>query len=410
MRRLLATAVVALLAIVAAAVGSAGAATGPSTSPTSAAPATRGVTATSIKVAGLGTSLLYGDAQVGAKARFTRANAEGGVNGRTIDFTGFTDDGGDPAADAAAVAKLAAADGVFAVVPTVASTLGGVSDLVNDRLPYFGWALSSSFCRNGYGFGFTGCAAAGSTTSNAWGLAVRKSFGAQSAGATAAVLTENSSAGQYALKATEAGLAAAQVKVVYGKSVLPVPSTGDYGALLKDALTSSGGKPPRSVFVVGSYSSVAEVQAALRDAGYLGMFTNLLEYDPNLVAQASGASVFVQTAAVETSATNAAMKQLVDDVQKVAPDQAINQAVVAGYFSADMFLAAVKKAGRNLTVGSLITAANAHFAYRVADTVGPTTFPAAHFTPTPCGSLVQSDGTAFKVVSPYTCGKVVRVK
>ena len=48
--------------------------------------------------------------------------------------------------------------------------------------------------------------------------------------------------------------------------------------------------------------------------------------------------------------------------------------------------------------------------YKVANTVGPTKFPAAHTQPTPCGSLVQSDGVAFKVKVPYTCGKVVAVK
>src|SRR6185312_2392779 len=59
-------------------------------------PATGGVSATSIKVAGLGDAFVYGGADVGAKARFQRANDAGGVHGRTIDYAGFTDDGGDP--------------------------------------------------------------------------------------------------------------------------------------------------------------------------------------------------------------------------------------------------------------------------------------------------------------------------
>ena len=44
-----------------------------------------GVTATSIKVAGVGDSFVYGGADIGAKARFQRANDAGGVRGRTID-------------------------------------------------------------------------------------------------------------------------------------------------------------------------------------------------------------------------------------------------------------------------------------------------------------------------------------
>jgi hypothetical protein len=46
----------------------------------------------------------------------------------------------------------------------------------------------------------------------------------------------------------------------------------------------------------------------------------------------------------------------------------------------------------------------------VADTVGPTVFPAAHTLPTPCGALVSSTGTAYAVKVPYTCGRVVAIK
>jgi ABC-type branched-subunit amino acid transport system substrate-binding protein len=381
-----------------------------STTPTTAAKgAVRGVTPTTITVAGLGTSALYGDAAVGAKARFDRANAEGGVNGRTIVFSGITDDGGDPAANKAAIEKLTGGD-VFAVVPTVSADLAGANDLVNAQMPYFGWALSSDFCGNGFGFGFSGCIAASGVTSNIWGLVVKKSFTSPNpSGNTAAILTDDSPAGRYALRSTTSDLKAAGLEVTYGKAVLPVPSAGDFAPVIKDALVSNGGKPPRAFFVVGSYSSITGVQQALRDGGYFGTFTNLMQYDPNLVAEAAGASVFVQTAPVEVAANNAAMKQLVADVQKAAPDQAINQSVVAGYLSADMFLAAVKKTGKDLTAGRLVTAANKKFTYELPGVAGPTKFPAAHSVPTPCGSLVRSDGTTFKILTPYTCGKVVKV-
>jgi ABC-type branched-subunit amino acid transport system substrate-binding protein len=382
-----------------------------STAPTTAGPAgaVRGVTGTTIKVGGLGTTALYGDAAVGAKARFTRANAAGGVNGRTIDFAGITDDGGTPDSNKAAVAKITDTD-VFAVVPAVASDMAGANDLVNAQMPYFGWALSSDFCGNGFGFGYSGCIASSGLTTNIWGLTVKNGFGTPNPfGNTAAVLTDNSPAGQYALTEVQSGLKAAGLKITYAQANLPVPPSGDYPGLMKTVLASNGGKPPRAIFVVGSYSNVASVQQALRDATYLGTFTNLVQYDPNLVAQASGASVFVQTATTEAAASNPAMKQLVDDVTAVAPDQAINQSVIAGYLSADMFLAAVQKAGKNLTVGKLVSAANKNFTYQLPGVAGPTKFPAAHSSPTPCGSLVHSDGVAFQIVTAYTCGKVVKV-
>jgi branched-chain amino acid transport system substrate-binding protein len=385
--------------------------TGPRTSaPAKNAPATgvRGVTASSIKVGGLGYSSLYGDADVGAKARFQRANETGGVNGRTIDYVGFTDDGGDPTLGSQGATKLVQQDGVFAVVPTITPDLSAAKYLVQQQVPYFGWALSSNFCGNEYGFGFSGCLIPSGVASNAWGTLVTKAFGAP--GRTAAIVTENTPSGQYQLASLTAGAKSAKLNVVYGKSSLAVPATADFAALAKEIIAGNGGKYPDTIFVVGNVSNVLGVQQALSSTGFLGLFTNQLGYGPNLVAPAVGTYVMVQTAPTEAAATNPVMAQMIADVRKTAPSQPITQAVAAGYWSADLFLAAVKKAGKNLTPASLLQAANRKFTYAVPGTVGPTTFPAAHSKPTPCGALVTSNGTAYAVKVPYTCGAVVPVK
>jgi ABC-type branched-subunit amino acid transport system substrate-binding protein len=369
-----------------------------------------GVTATTIKVAGLGDSFLYGGADIGAKARFQRANDAGGVNGRTIDYAGFSDDGGDPAAGTTVATKLVQQDQVFAVVPAVTPAFAAGRFLAQQKVPYFGWGLSSDFCGNDYGFGFTGCLVPEGATSNAWGVLIAKVFGAQSAGRTAAIVTEGSPSGQYELTALTAGVTSAKLKVVYGKAALGVPATPDYGAVAKEVLAGNAGKAPDAVFVVGNVSNVLGMQQALGAAGFLGLFTNQIEYGPNLVAPANGAIVMTQTAPTESAPTNPAMAQLIADVQKVAPGLPIDQSVIAGYWSADLFLAAVQKAGKNLTRASLVKAANTNFTYKVANTVGPTTFPAAHSRPTPCGALVASTGTAYAVKVPYTCGRVVPVE
>ena len=171
------------------------------------------------------------------------------------------------------------------------------------------------------------------------------------------------------------------MKVVYGKAALGVPATLDYGAVAQEVLASNAGKSPDAVFVVGNASNVLGMQQALGAAGFLGVFTNQIEYGPNLVAPANGAMVMTQTAPTESAPTNPAMAQLVADVQKVAPGFPIDQSVIVGYWSADLFLAAVQKAGKNLTRASLVKAANHNFTYKVANTVGPTTFPAAHSLP-----------------------------
>jgi branched-chain amino acid transport system substrate-binding protein len=408
-------AVVAALALVCGAVGTAAAQT--TTTSTTAAPSRgatrgvgRGVTATSIRVGGLGYSFLYGDADIGARARFGRANDAGGVHGRTIDYLGFTDDGGNPTVGTFAAAKLVKQDGVFAVVPTVTPDLTAAAYLVGKKVPYFGWALSSNFCGNRYGFGFTGCPVPKNATSNAWPLLIGKVFPTGATGRAVAIVAENTPSGLYDVGALTAAAQSAQFTVAYAKTSLTAPATPDYNAVAKEVLASNNGVPPDAVFVLGGTSNVLGMQQALIANGFLGLFTNQIEYSPNLVATAVSAIVYTQTAPTETVTANAAMQQVVLDVQKVAPGHPIDQSVLAGYWSADLFLAAVQKAGRHLTVASLEKAANAKFTYEVADTVGPTRFPAAHSLPTPCGALVSSHGTAYTVKVPYTCGRVVPIK
>ena len=264
--------------------------------------------------------------------------------------------------------------------------------------------------RNADGFGFSGCPFPTGVTGNVWGVLVRTAFGAPPTGRTAAIVTENSPTGQYELQSLTAGNTSAKLKVVYGKAALALPATLDFNAVATEVLASNGGTPPDAVFVVGNVSNVLGMQNALRAKGFLGVITNPIMYGPNLVAPAFGSMVMTPTAPVESAATNPAMAQLTADVQKVAPGHPIDQSVVVGYWSADLFLAVVQKAGKQLTAASLVKAANRGFTYEVADTVGPITFPAVHSVPAPCGALVASTGTAYAVKVPYTCGRLVRVK
>jgi ABC-type branched-subunit amino acid transport system substrate-binding protein len=361
-------------------------------------------------VGGLGWALEYGGADVGARARFARANASGGVNGRTIDYVGFRDDGGDPATSAKAAQQLVQQDHVFAVVPAVTPVLSA-ADLVAAKVPYFGWALSSQFCSTKLGFGFDGCLIppGGTVTSGAWGDVLAKAVGGQAQGKTVAVLTENTDSGASALQSVSASVKSAGFDVVLGQRVLPVPAVGDFSDLAKKVMSSSAGKAPDVVVAVGSYSNVVLAKTALAAADFKGVFTDSIEYDPQLVVGAEEAMVFLQTAPVESAKTVPAMQQLVDDVHKVAPTQPIDPAVIAGYLSADLFLQVLGQRPGKLSAASFLTAAN-RFSYEVPGVVGPTQFPKARTQPTPCGSLVQSDGTAFAVKVPYTCSKVVPVE
>jgi hypothetical protein len=386
----------------------AGAQTTTAGGPTTTAASASGITSTSVTVGGLGWSLLYSGADAGAKARFARANASGGVNGRTIDYLGMRDDDGIAANDTAAVAQLTGQDHVFAVVPAVTPVLA-TEPLVSAGVPYVGWALSSSFCASQLGFGFSGCQTppGDAVSSGAWGASLAKLVGGASS-KSAEVVAENTDSGLFARRALVADLGAAGFNVVATNATLPVPAVGDYNAIAAAVSTSNGGHFPDVVLAIGSYSNVILLRDALRAAGFNGVFTDSIEYDPQLVVPSQGSAVFLQTAPVESAATTPAMQQLVDDVHKYAPGQPIDPAVIAGYLSADLFLQVLAKQPKNPTRASFAHAAN-RFTYELQGVAGPTRFPAARTQPAPCGSLVQSDGTAYAVKVPYACGKVVRV-
>jgi ABC-type branched-subunit amino acid transport system substrate-binding protein len=368
-----------------------------------------------VKVGGLASLTSFAGADIGARARFARANAAGGVNGRTIDYIGVRDDRGGGSAGADAGSALVNTDGVFAVVPVVTPDLAAAPTFVSTGTPYFGWAISSNFCGHRNGFGITGCQLppAGRSTSDAWPLLVKAALEAAAPGssqsAPVALLAENTPAGQYVLRALQAAAKSVGFSVVSATSNLPVPATADDAGIAHAVLAANQGGPPSAVFIVGSYSNITLLRRALRDAGFGGVVTDMVQYEPELVADAAGSSIMIQTAAVQTTSTNPAMQQLVQDVNAVAPGRPIDQAVVAGYWSADLFLAALQRAGRQLTAPRLLRTTNRAFTYVVPGTVGPTRFPAAHDVPAPCGSLVTSDGVAFSVQVAYQCGKVVAV-
>ena len=399
----------ALVIAVGATAATAAAQTAPTTTAPTATSGASGITKTSIRVAGLGWSLQYGGADAGAKARFARANASGGVGGRTIDYLGVRDDSGVAANDAAAVTQLVTQDHVFAVVPTVTPVLAP-DGLVAAGVPYVGWALSSAFCATQLGFGFSGCQTppGSAVSSGAWGAALAKLVGGAPQSKSALVLSEGTDSGAFARKTLAAELAAAGFRVVTTDAALPVPPVGDYGALAGKLMTSDAGRAPDVVLAVGSYSNVILARSALAGAGFTGVFSDSIEYDPQLVASSQGSSVFLQTAPVESAGSTPSMQQLVDDVHKYAPGQLIDPSVIAGYLSADFFLQVMAKQPSNPTPASFTRTAN-KFVYRLAGVAGPTRFPAARTQPTPCGSLVQSNGTAYSVKVPYTCTKVVAV-
>jgi ABC-type branched-subunit amino acid transport system substrate-binding protein len=370
----------------------------------------RGVTDTEIKVAGLGQAANFADSQVGAQARF---DEEGDVFGRKITVTEFADDNNDPNTLLSEAKRLVQQEGSFALLPLMTPNLNEATAtfLAQQHVPFLGWGIAQPWCQNPYGFPFTGCIVPPTglpNTGDTWGALIDQLFKSRGdakggKGKTAAVITEDNATAQEGLKeisfqAKKGG----HMKVVYAEAAIPATPPGDYSPFANDIMTSNNGGPPDVVFETVSFSNLLGLSKALIDAGFTGVLTNAVAYDPRLVAPAKGQTVFTQFDLPE-DAGNAKMQSIVAAIKASAGDDVlITQGVLSGYFTADLFVSILKKVGKNLTAEKFAKVAS-KFTYEVPGTVGPTKWPKAFEQGAPCGTLAESDGTVYTLPVPYKC-------
>ena len=385
-----------------------------------AAGSVRGVTNNSITVAGISQQSQFSadELQIGAEAAFAPVNAKGGVFGRKIKYGESADDGGTVSTDLSTVQRLVEQDQIFALVPVLDPYLDESGPyLKQQQVPFFGWGIDPAFCDNPYAFGFTGCIVPPPnipTTATTLGLLASSYFKAHGSpngaqGKTAAVISEDNASGKSGAVVIGAQAKKAGFKVVYVQSTLPVIPPGDYSPYINAMLTSNNGKPPDAIFLITSVPNTLRLVQALPAAGYKGVLTNAVLYDPRAVALVKDNFEFTQFDVPEDT-TNAAMQQIVANIKSVGgPNVVITQGTLSSYFSADAFVKVLQKVGKNLTAQAM-AAAMKNFTYSIPTVVGPTVYPAAQTEGTPCGAMVGSDGTAFSIAVKYTCGRVFNYK
>lgn len=351
----------------------------------------RGVTRTTVTVGGLVADPSGKDADLGAKARFERANRAGRVGGRTVEYLGTRS-----TADTTAVTGLA--DTAFAVVPAIgisreATTLSG------DGVPFVGVPGSPEWFGNRRGFGIVGSPlAAGSTTANpAWGVQLRALLGG-SRRKSVVVVTDGDALGAVRAAATNAALRKAGFRIAPAVPLTPpVDAAATARALV--ALVPL----PAAVILVASDAISLGIAQQLATLGYTGTVgVGDAFYNPAAPALGAGLTVLVPIAPVE--AASPAIRRMIADVRAVDPAAVITPSVVEGYFSADFFLALLRKVGRPLTPRRFLAVANGGtFAYEVPGTIGRSEWPAMHTRGIPCGAVVQGDGTRYLLAEPYRC-------
>lgn len=378
-----------------------------------------GVTDTAIKVGGVlvktsATGYTTAAAEIGAKARFERANTEGGVNGRKIEFIGAEDDGMDPAKGAAAAQKLVQQQKVFALVPVSSPPFGGASFLEQQSVPWVGWATGPQWCGTKTGFGYNGCLAPkpGSGTQTWWGSQVAAQIGGAQ-GKRAWIQGTDSTASKTGVGTIAQSFGGAGFTISGTSASIPAaaPPT-DWLPYVNKIMKAEGGAPDVVVSIMAGGKLNAGLFGALKKAGYKGAFSDATSYDPSVLAdptiKAGLEGVLTAPQFEPFESTIPEVVKMKEDIKKVDPNAVFTQHMAVGYWSADIFLEIAKKAGKDLTRDSFL-AATQNFEYKNPG-FGQISYPKDKTEPNGCGALVQLKNGVFTVAQSLKCTGNVPLK
>lgn len=375
----------------------------------------RGVSSSEVTVAGLAsltspTGATLPGSDIGARAVFARVNAAGGVHGRRINFLGVRDDGGQAASDLAAAQSLVQRDGVFAVVPAVTTVLGAVSFLQSNGVPTIGYMPDPGACAKTFVFSVTGCSAPPSgyrVYSPAPGLVLAQgAFHGDAAGRTVAVAIDDSPSGHASTEACRGPFSTAGFKVP-GSPVYVPPGATSYAPYAEQIIRSAGGAQPDVVWACTDFDTTLGLTTALRAAGYQGLVYSPVTYDPRVLQVPTlhqlldGTDSF--TVFPPAEAATAAMEKVKRNVQAVDPSATLSLPVLAGYYSAELFVQALRKTGRDLTARRFAQAANSKLTFDADGALCPISFPAAHTQGAVGGGLVQLGPGGYVPLVPLLC-------
>jgi ABC-type branched-subunit amino acid transport system substrate-binding protein len=366
---------------------------------------TQGVTDTAITVGGVtviqGQGFTYVDQCNGAEIYFKKINAEGGVNGRKINYVGCLDDQASTSMDNTQTQRLIQQDKVFAIVPA-SIVFTGYTFATQANVPYFGWGISPYFCDNSQGFGFNGCT--GPTSPNwispTWGKLMRT---VSPNAKRAAFIAPDIPPGRVTLKAISAGAQSLGYDIVYSSSSVPLAGVADWTPYAQQIIQSH----PDVVFNLTQES--VPLTAALRAGGYKGPISDAVSYSPALLGNQQSAQAldgeYVITSTAPFESQNAGIQQMISDVRKYgASGQALTDPLSQGYFSAMLFVDIVKQAGKNLTYDSFYKVANGgNFCDEFNGALGKLCYPIGHKNSSGCNAMVQITNGKFEPKQPITC-------
>jgi branched-chain amino acid transport system substrate-binding protein len=366
-----------------------------------------------IVVEGLAQLSFYPGVDTAFQARINRFNNGGGLNGRKIKFLGVQDTGNDPAKALTQAQQLVLKDKVFAVAPVASEVVLAPSTdfLVQNKTPFFGWAVSPNWCNSDYAFGVNGCLTPNSGGSLVLETPMQHALGKPATGVRVAIINHDNP-GASASEAVEGGgFKKAGFDVVYNQAPIPVGGATDYTPYVQALLASK----PDVVFLSLDFASTVGLNAAMKAAGYKGALyspgvtyaPSVLSAQPNVAAALDGEYDNVQFAVQELT-DSAAVKQINTDLQAIGKPTGVTLGAAVGYWSADQFIAMLQFAaskGGTLTPESFTQAVNSGFTWTPKPDGGTCseTWPAAHTGGQVGGIMLQIQSGKFVVKDTFNC-------
>jgi branched-chain amino acid transport system substrate-binding protein len=384
----------------------------PATLPTVTVPpvtgaTTTGVTPTAIHLGGIYYKTDFGDGPDGFNARIKRTNDAGGIYGRKIVLDTMIDDASLPDQDLTAAKTLVEEDHEFAVAPVFTQTMGGATFLNDQKVPFFGWSVEPRWCNLNWGFGFWGndCDLTKAPLALDFPPIAAKLFSDGTLqGHTVGLITGDVDSGRTAMLQFASVWQTGGAKVVLTDSSIPSPPAvvGDWTPYAEKVMTADGGKPPDLIEILGDFATTLGLGKKLIQVGYPGKILGFTDYDPRIVGSTKGMITLLQYAPFESAASVPAIQQMISDLNAYKPGIPKTQAVESGWLTADFLIAALQKAGPNLTREALYNAVNSGFTYDNGGVSVPVKWPVAHQLIQVGATFVQDEGTSYQVLVPLT--------
>lgn len=364
----------------------------------------RGITDTTITIGGIGNRNFAG-AEEGAKARIERANKEGGVDGRTIEFVGVRDDENDGDRNLALVRELVDRDGVFAIVPLNSGALQPSAGAFMDEagVPFIGIGSRPSYCDDTQnGFGHNGCLLDASTYNSSVADPLGELFDNGLEGVKFAISSMGDEAGQRSVDQAKAVIEARGGEVVYAEANVPRGGGIDFQPFVDSILAAK----PEAVLLSQDFPNSLGLKRLLVAAGFNGPIADYLTYVPGLLDSSPDVKVALEGTYIISSLTPTLedgtpyVKQMLEDFEAAGVANPTLGAIL-GYVQTDLFIAMADAVDGDFA--SFAEIINAGFEYEPEEGGVPVRFPENRTLAVPCAGLVTVHNGAYSTVVPYSC-------